>query len=148
MPIRIFLLCLALLTLCSGCETSKEEKYAEGAEPMVGNLVAYKKVVSERHGIVGYIKVFEYKSGEFGTPYQLYSVLDLDFVERGLLYPRGEGVKFEPVAPAVTEVTGVHREETPLGPQPLTLNVSKILEVELPLKVTEATPADLERPAE
>ena len=34
-------------------------------------VVAYKKVVSERHGIVGYIKVFELKTEEFGETYNL-----------------------------------------------------------------------------
>jgi len=147
MPIRIFLLGLAILAIFSGCKTSEESTYAEGADPWIGSLVAYKKVVSERHGIVGYIKVFEFKTEEFGETYHLYKVLDLDFVERGLLYPRGEGMKFVNVAPEVAAVTGITREEIELGPQPLTLNLSKILEVSLPLKVIEAGPADLERPA-
>ena len=147
MPMRIFLLGLALLTLFSGCETSTEESsFGSGADPLIGNLVAYKKVVSERHGIVGYIKVFEFKTEEFGETYHLYRVLDLDFVERGLLYPRGEGMKFVVVAPEVAAVTGITLEEIELGPQPLDLNLSKILEVGLPLKVVEAGPADLERP--
>ncbi len=147
MPIRIFLLGLAILAIFSGCKTTEENTYAEGADPWVGNLVAYKKVVSERHGIVGYIKVFEFKTEEFGETYHLYKVLDLDFEERGLLYPRGEGMKFVNVAPEVARVTGMTREEIELGPQPLELNLSKILEVDMPLKVLEAGPADLERTA-
>jgi hypothetical protein len=147
MPMRIFLLSLALLTLITGCETSTEEsQFGSGADPLIGNLVAYKKVVSERHGIVGYIKVFEFKTEEFGEAYHLYRVLDIDFVERGLLYPRGEGLKFNDVAPEIAAVTGVTREEIELGPQPLDLNLSKILEVGLPLKVLPAGPDDLKRP--
>ena len=148
MPIRIFLLCLALLTIFSGCETSREDTTGGGTDAWIGQLVAYKKVVSERHGIVGYIKVFEFKKEEFSEAYHLYRVLDLDFVERGILYPRGKGMKFNIVAPEVAAVTGVTREEIELGPQPLELNLAKILEVDPPLKVEKASAADLERPAE
>ncbi len=143
MPTRMFLLCLVLLAIFTGCKTSQDDGETDA---WIGQLVAYKKVVSERHGIVGYIKVFEFKKEEFGEAYQLYRILDLNFVERGILYPRGQGLKFVDVAPEVARVTGATREEIELGPQPLELNLAKILEVDLPLKVYKASAADLERP--
>jgi hypothetical protein len=143
MPIRTFLIPLAILVLFSGCVTNEETTIKGGDDPWVGELVAYKKVVSERHGIVGYMKVFEYRQEEHGEPYQIYRVLDLGFVERGILYPRGTGVKFLVVAPEIAAVTGVTREEIQLGAQPLELNLAKILDVDPPLKTMKATEADL-----
>ena len=139
MRIRYFLLAVAILAVAA-CQSNQK---SNPEDPWVGSIVAYSKVVSERHGIVGYVKEFRYAKEGYGEPYTLFHVYDLDFDERGVINELGKGTKYEILARDVAEVRGKVREEIELGAQPLAYNVGVILDVTGPVRLIKATEEDL-----
>ena len=139
MRIRYFLLAVAILAVVA-CQSNQR---AEPLDPWGGSLVAYSKVVSERHGIVGYVKELSYAKEGYGEPYHLFHVYDLDFDERGVINELGRGTKYVELARDIAEVRGKPREEIALGAQPLAYNVGVILDVTGPVRLIKATEEDL-----
>ena len=147
MRTRHFLLTLAVVILFAGCVSKKTDRAADPDGGVDGKLVAYLKVLSERHGIVGYVNVFEETDEAIpDAKLTIYEVLDLDFRSRGILYPNGRGVRYVYLPPEMIRAKGVTREEIPLVAQPLELNLAICLGVEGPVKTAPATVADLQRP--
>jgi len=145
MRMRHFLPILVVFVLFAGCVHHKTERTAGPDGGVGGKLVAYLKVISERHGIVGYVNVFEDTDNAVpDAPLRIYEVLDLDFRSRGLLYPNGRGKKYVYLPPEMIRARGgLTREEIDLVAQPLELNLAICLDVEGAVKTAPATEADL-----
>ena len=141
MRTRDFLLIVLVLALVSSCAAQPVSPVEEKA--WVGELVAYKKAVSRSHGIVGYVKVFDYRQKGYDEPYRMFHVFDLNFQERGILTPMGTGHKIVVLPTDVARVKGTTREEIPLDAQPLPMNVARCLDVEPDLQLLPANPADV-----
>ncbi len=142
---RYFLLLLCALVALVGCRTQAPRTEFAGH---LGTLVSYNKVVSERHGTVGYVKVFEYTAEGKGDSFSLYHVYDLNFRERGILTPMGTGTKFVDLPTEIALAKGKKREEIALVAQPITLNVADCLDLDLnmKLKIVPARPEDVAPP--
>lgn len=143
MRYRHFLTFLAIVGLLAACTTPRDEAIREGWK---GHIVAYQKVVSDRHGVVGYVKVYEYRDEPYPDSFRLYHVFDLDFRERGVLNEGGTGKKYVYLPLEEGRSKGVPVEERELQAQPFLYNVGQVLEVGGELKVLPATEADLKRP--
>ena len=141
MLIRDFLLILLALGLVTSCATERVRSPVVD-EAWVGELVAYKKAVSRSHGIVGYVKVFDYRQTGYDQPYRVFHVYDLEFEERGILTPMGTGHKIVKLPREVARVKGTTREEIPLAAQPLALNVARCLDIAPDLALVDARPED------
>ena len=143
MRIRDFLLCLTLAGIVAGCAT--QPVAPTPGKGWAGQLVSYKKVVSAAHGIVGYVKTFEYRQESYPDTFRLHHVIDLDFRECGALNDSGTGTRYVYLPPDIARVKGVVMEEEPLTPQPFAENVAKLLGVPGPLQILPATAEDLKR---
>jgi hypothetical protein len=148
MRARYFLLILLVIPVVAGCRSTAEPVDDLGKIAWPGEIVSYRKAVSPAHGIVGYVKEYEYGKTGYGEPFRVFHVYDLDFVERGVLNQSGTGVRYLDLPRQQARVKGVVREEIPLEAQPLELNVAVILGVEEagPVKLRRATAEDLKRP--
>ncbi len=143
---RDFLLVtLSLVAVACASGPAQPEGPASPTKGWIGTIVAYQKVSHESHGIVGYVKVYEYRQPGYVDSFRLHHVYDLDFRERGRLNDRGTGTKFDYLPSDVARVKGVPFEEEPLEAQPFAYNVGRCLGVEGNLKFAPATPADLKR---
>jgi len=140
MRIRGLLLVLALV--CAACASSSREADTS-TEGWAGEIIAYKKAVSAEHGIVGYVKVFEYQKLGHGPNFLLFHVYDLNFVERGIVGERGTATKYVFLPEEVARVKGTTIERVALPAQPLAWNVAKILETPTDLTIVEAKAEDL-----
>jgi hypothetical protein len=144
MRISYFLLALSVVFLAGACRSTTPNDLPP--EAWVGHTVAYSKAVSEKHGIVGFVKTKRYTREKGGEPFDLYHVLDLELTERGIVDQRGAGTKYEFLPPEIARVKGKAWEEIPLQAQPLALNVAVILglDIDEELKLLPATAKDLE----
>jgi len=138
---RDFLLILLVLALAGSCVSEPMSPLEEKA--WVGELVAYKKAVSQSHGIVGYVKVYDYRQKGYDEPYRMFHVFDLNFEERGILTPMGTGHKIVTLPVDVARVKGKTREQIPLDAQPLPMNVARCLDVEPDLTLVPAREEDV-----
>jgi hypothetical protein len=139
---RIRGLLLAVTLVCAACASSAKEADTS-TEGWASEIVAYKKAVSETHGIVGYVKVFEYQKPGHGPNFKLYHVYDLDFKERGIVTERGTATKFVYLPAEVARVRGMTLERVELPAQPLEWNTAQILETPTDLTIVEARAEDL-----
>jgi hypothetical protein len=135
-------LLLVVVLVCAACASSAREADTS-TEGWAGEIVAYKKAVSETHGIVGYVQVFEYQKPGHGPNFRLYHVYDLNFKERGIITERGTATKFVYLPTEVARVQGKSIDRVELPAQPLEWNVAKILETPTDLKIVEAKVEDL-----
>ena len=143
MRTRDFLLILTLLAVFGSCASPQPMSPIE-EKTWVGELVSYQKAVSRSHGIVGYVKVFDYRQKGYDQPYRVFHVYDLNFVERGILTPMGTGHKIVRLPEEVARVMGTTREEIALDAQALPLNVARCLDVEPDLSLHPARPEDVQ----
>ena len=139
---RIRGLLLAVTLVCAACASSTREADTS-TEGWAGEIVAYKKAVSATHGVVGYVKVFEYQKPDHGPSFKLYHVYDLNFRERGIITERGTATKFVYLPDEVARVRGKTIEREELGAQPLEWNTAQILETPTDLTIVEAKAEDL-----
>ena len=140
---RIRGLLLAVTLVCAACASSAKEADTS-TEGWTGEIVSYRKAVSAEHGIVGYVKVFEYQKPGHGPNFLLFHVYDLDFKERGVVTERGTATKFVYLPSEVARVRGMTIERVELPAQPMEWNVAQILETPTDLTIVEAKASDLQ----
>jgi hypothetical protein len=142
MRIRHFLVLVAVAGLFAACRSSPAPN-GMSEKQWVGHLVAYRKAVSESHGTVGYVKTWRFENETGGEPFTLYRVYDLNFKERGVVTPMGTGKKYIDLPTEIARVKGHEREIEELPAQPLTWDVSVILDTPHDIKLVPVTPAEL-----
>jgi hypothetical protein len=135
-------LLLVLTLVCTACASSSKEEAAP-SDGTPGEIVAYLKAVSETHGVVGYVKVWEYSSPETGPSFRQYHVHDLNFKKRGFVTEKGTATKFVYLPDEVARVKGETIEMVQLPAQPMEWNVAKILDVPTDIKIVKAQPEDV-----
>jgi len=135
-------LLLALTLVCTACASSSKESDTS-TEGWTEEIVAYKKAISATHGVVGYVKVFEYSREGHGPNYLLFHVFDLNFKRRGIVTEMGTATKFVYLPDEVARVKGRTIERVELAAQPLEWNVAKILDTPTDLTIVEAKAEDL-----
>jgi len=148
MPKRYFVLpgLFVLFAACASEPVAPSGPVAPG-KGWIGRLVAYQKVVHEAHGIVGYVKVYEYRQAAYADSFRLNHIVDLDFRERGVLNETGTGTKYVYLPADVARVKGLVFEEEPLDAQPFAYNVARILGVSEAVKILPASAEDVRRAA-
>ena len=147
MRARHFLPFLLAVLVVAGCTATPVDRDEPGDLVWPGQIISYRKAVSERHGIVGYVLEYEYAKDTWGESFRAFHVYDLDFEERGILNQTGTGVKIVTLPRETARVKGVVKEQVPLEAHPLEFNVAVILEVEDAgrVRLVKATQADLKR---